>query len=199
MFVVPIIVASILVYNENKPNGVKKLLLRAFDFKRTKTHKKWYLPSLLLMPLIMVLVYVTMKIFGLPLPTPYIPVMLIPVLLIIFFIGAVGEEIGWSGYAIDPMQNRWGALKASIILGIIWATWHTIPFLQTLHPISWVFWQMISTVALQVIIVWILNNSGKSVFMASLVHDTYNTSAFLFPNYGSNYKPEITSIFCIAL
>jgi membrane protease YdiL (CAAX protease family) len=41
-------------------------------------------------------------------------------------IAALGEELGWSGYAIDPMQARWGALKASILLGIFWAVYHYI-------------------------------------------------------------------------
>ncbi len=198
MFVVPMSVASILVYKENKLTGVKQLLKRAFDYNRTKKHKIWYLPAVFLMPVIAVLVYITMRLIGLPLPTPYIPILLIPVLLVIFYIGAVGEEIGWSGYAIDPMQNRWGALKASIILGLIWATLHIVPYIQTYNPPSWIAWQFIETVALRVIIVWIFNNSGHSVFMASLVHDTYNTSTFLFPNYGSNYNPEITAIFFIA-
>lgn len=70
MFVVPVTVASILVYRENKPNGVKQLLLRSFDFKRTNKHKIWYLPALLLIPIIMILVYLTMLIIGFPLPTP---------------------------------------------------------------------------------------------------------------------------------
>ena len=26
------------------------------------------------------------------------------------FIAALGEELGWVGYAIDPLQQRWGAL-----------------------------------------------------------------------------------------
>ena len=85
-----------------------------------------------------------MRLIELPLPTPYIPILLIPVLLVIFYIGAVGEEIGWSGYAIDPMQNRWGALKASIILGLIWATLHIVPYIQTYNPPSWIAWQFIN-------------------------------------------------------
>ena len=50
MFVVPMSVASILVYKENKLTGVKQLLKRAFDYNRTKKHKIWYLPALSLMP-----------------------------------------------------------------------------------------------------------------------------------------------------
>jgi hypothetical protein len=173
MFIVPMSVASILVYKENKINGVKQLLKRAFDYNRTKKHKIWYLPALLLMPIIAVLVYIIMRLIGLPLPTPYIPFLLIPIFLFI-------------------------SLKASIILGLVWAIWHVVPFIQTNNTPSRIVWQFVETVALRVIIVWVFNNSGKSVFMASLVHDTYNTSTSLFPNYGSNYNPQITAIFFIA-
>ncbi len=66
----------------------------------------------------MILAYAVMHLIGSPLPEPHIPFQMIPIFLLMFFIGAIGEEVGWSGYAIDPMQNRWGALKASIMLGI---------------------------------------------------------------------------------
>jgi membrane protease YdiL (CAAX protease family) len=137
MFIVPIGVASILVYKEHKLNGVKQLLKRAYDYNRTKKHKIWYLPALLLMPIIAVFVYITMRLIGLPLPTPYIPFLLIPFFLFIFYFSVVGEEIGWSGYAIDPMQNCWGALKASIILGLVWATWHVVHLFRLItHPLG---------------------------------------------------------------
>jgi membrane protease YdiL (CAAX protease family) len=62
-----------------------------------------------------------MRLMELPLPDPQIPLLIAPVFFFMFFMGAIGEELGWMGYAIEPLQNRWGALKASIILGFIWA------------------------------------------------------------------------------
>jgi membrane protease YdiL (CAAX protease family) len=52
-----------------------------------------------------------------PLPQSNIPLLYVLVLFPVFFITAIGEEVGWLGYAIDPMQDRWGALYASMILG----------------------------------------------------------------------------------
>jgi hypothetical protein len=49
-------------------------------------------------------------------------------------------------------------------------------------------------VASRVLIVWIYNNTGKSVFAAILYHDINNVSSFLFPNYGSHYDPRITGL-----
>jgi membrane protease YdiL (CAAX protease family) len=102
--------------------------------------------------------------------------------------------LGWSGYAIDPLQQRWGALKASLILGVVWALWHGIPFVQTGNPPNWIVWKSLSVVALRILIVWLYNNTGKSVFAAILFHDMINVSEFLFPNYGSHYDPFVTGL-----
>jgi uncharacterized protein len=67
-----------------------------------------------------VLAYWVMHLVGLPLPEPDIPLLLVVILFPVFFMTAMGEEMGWLGYAIDPMQDRWGALKASIIMGAVW-------------------------------------------------------------------------------
>ncbi|NIM46330.1 MAG: CPBP family intramembrane metalloprotease, partial [Nitrososphaeria archaeon] len=47
-----------------------------------------------------------------------------PILFLMFFILAIGEEVGWTGYAFERMEKRWNAFQASLILGIIWAAWH---------------------------------------------------------------------------
>ena len=36
----------------------------------------------------------------------------------VFFIGTVGEELGWQGYAYEPLAARHGALAASLGLGV---------------------------------------------------------------------------------
>jgi hypothetical protein len=105
---------------------VTELLQRAFDYKRIRA-KVWYAPIVLLMPGVMVLSYELMRVMGLPLPTPQFSVLAALVMVLAFFIGAVGEELGWSGYVIDPMQERWNALQASILLRVVWATWHIVP------------------------------------------------------------------------
>src|SRR3712207_9135032 len=81
--------------------------------------KIWYAPALLLMPAAMVLMFGLMRSTGLSLPSPEFPVMAAPALFVAFFFSALGEELGWSGYATDPLQDRRGARRAAAIMG--WA------------------------------------------------------------------------------
>ena len=192
----PILAAIIVVYKESKPGGIQELLKKAFDHKKIK-EKKWYIPIIFLMPVIMLMSYWLMQMAGASLPKPQIPLLSAFLFFFIFLIGAIGEEVGWSGYAIDPMQNKWGALKASIILGLVWAIWHIIPYSQAHQSFMWIIWQCIGTVFLRVIMVWIYNNTGKSVFATVLFHVMINVSMFMFPNYGSHYNPFVAAIFII--
>lgn len=187
--VCPVVAAVILVVKESGAAGVRQLLKRSFDFRRIET-KIWYLPTLLLIPGLMLLAYVLMRMLGVPLPAPVVPVLLALALFFAFFIGALGEELGWSGYAIDPLQHRWNALTAAIILGSVWALWHLVPWAQAGRSPDWIFWQCVETVALRVLLVWIYNNTGRSVFAAALCHASINVSWFMFPNFGSHYDPH---------
>lgn len=193
MFICPLISALILTYREVGTEGINRLLKRTFDYKRIK-EKTWYLPIFFLMPIILFLSYVVIRLIGRPLPNPQILWLEIPILFVMFFIAALCEEIGWMGYAIEPMLKKWSALEASIIMGILWAIWHIIPFIQTKHSMLWIIGQCYTTVLLRVFIVWVYNNTGKSVFAAILFHDMTNVSDTLFPNNGSHYDPIITGL-----
>ena len=131
------------------------------------------------------------------LPDPQVAVLYVVIFFFVYFIGSVGEEIGWSGYIIEPLQNKYGALKASIIIGIVWAVWHIIPYYQAHQTTGWIVWQCIGTVFLRIIMVWIFNNTGKSVFAIVLFHTMINISPYLIPNYGSQYNPFIFAVLLI--
>ena len=135
-----------------------------------------------------------MRLTWLPFPDePHIPFLTIPILFVVFFVLAIGEEVGWMGYAADPMQERQSALTTSIVLGSVWRIFHVVPDIQAHHGLAWIAWQHgVYAVALRIRIVWLYNNTGKSVFAAILVHDTDNVSWTLFPNYGSHDDPAVT-------
>ena len=191
----PLIAAAILVYKKQKIEGVKQLIKQVFDFKKI-LDKKWYIAIVFLLPFLTFLSYLYVKFTATVLPEPSLSLLSICILFITYFIGAIGEELGWSGYIINPMQNKFGALKASIIIGIIWAVWHIIPYYQAHQTTSWIVWQCTGMVFLRIIMVWICNNAGKSVFAMILFHTMLNVSPFLISNYGTHYNPFI---FCMLL
>lgn len=197
MLVCPLIAALILTYREQQASGVKQLLGRIFDHQRIN-RKIWYLPVVFLMPVLMLTSYGVMRLLGIPLPEPQLPVLMIPLFFIIFFITAIGEEVGWSGYAIDPLQNRWGAFRASLIVGSVWGVWHIVPYIQAHNTFWWIVGQGLAAIGLRVLIVWLYNNTGKSLFAAIIFHAMINVSTFLFPNYSSHYDPMIACVLITA-
>jgi len=202
-FANPLIAAAILLYKRFGLNGVKELLKKTFDYKKIEK-RVWYIPTLFLMPLIYYLTYLIMRLTGSPFPNPIkLTILMAPAYFILFFIGAIGEELGWSGYAIDPMQNRLGALKASIILGLIWQIWHIIGDIQAGNSVNMILWHGFYSIALRVLIVWIYNNTQKSVFAAILIHTMDNVSWSLFPNSGSTinwaYAAVLTCLVAITV
>ena len=190
--------ASILVYRENGLVSVAELLKRSFDIKRVRA-KLWYVPTILLMPCIMVLSYVAMRLMGVPLPAPQFSFVTTLALFVAFFVAALGEELGWSGYAIDPLQNRFGALCGALLLGLVWAIWHFIPLLSVQRSVVFIAWWSLGTVASRVIITWLYNNTGRSVFIAALFHTMQNLTWQLFPINGSFYDPRVTSLIITAV
>jgi len=89
----PMLAATILVYREGEPGGVKRFLTRAFDYRRI-TRKRWYIPIFFLMPALYVITYWAMRSAGMPVPAEYHVPVTVPLLFVMFFLAAMGEEMG---------------------------------------------------------------------------------------------------------
>jgi uncharacterized protein len=177
----PLIAALILIYKEQGQRGVKNLLRRVFDFSRI-SQKTWYAPVILLPPLIFLLIFGLMQLMALPLPIElHIPIVNFPFLFVFFFFGAAGEEVGYTGYAADPLQQRWGALSTGVIIGLPWAIWHYPSIIEQGHDAIWIAWGTLGTVGMRILIIWLYNNTGRSLFACILFHTLYNVGRPLFP------------------
>ena len=154
----------------------------------------WLLIALLMPSALLVAAYVAMLASGLQLPNPQISFVSAAVLLATFFIPAVFEEVGWSGFALVALQRRMSALNASLVIGAIWAAWHFIPLLQVERSVAWIGWWSVTTVALRILITWIFNNAGESVLLAALFHASENASWQSFPIRGSHYDPAVHAV-----
>lgn len=189
----PMIAASVLVYREGGFSSFVGLLGRSLDAKRPRPWV-WYVPAIFIMPAIMFLTYGLMRIFDLPLPDPQFPVYRALVMLPVFFIAALGEETGWTGYAMEPLLLRWSTLSTGLILGCVTAAWHVVPLFQVGRSPDWIAWQCLTIIAQRVIIVWLYKQAEKSVFVAILFHVMVNISWQFFPNSGSHYDPKMTGL-----
>ena len=193
MIIVPVAAASILIYRESKWAGVVALLKRSFDYKQIRA-KIWYIPIFLLMPGVMAASYGVIRWMGMPVPPPQFSLLTALVMFIAFFFAGLCEELGWLGYAFDPMEQRSNALRAGIILGLIGSTWHVVPLLQADRSPAWIAWWYLYSVSLRILTIWIYNNTGKSIFAAALTHSMINLSWQLFPINSSYFDPQITGL-----
>lgn len=190
MAVSPMAAALILGYRQNRAAGVTDLLRRSLDFRRIKA-KRWYFPILLLMPGVSVVVYALMRCMDMPLPAAQISVLPALLMFFAFLVGALGEELGWSGYVLDPMQDQWSAWRAGVSLGLVAIIWHLAPMLLLQRAPAWIAWWCLYVMGARILIVWLYNNTGKSVFGVTLFHATLNLSYMLFPVYGSHFDMRL--------
>jgi hypothetical protein len=199
--------ASILVYREHGLEGIKKLFSKTFDYKKIQP-KVWWVPIVLLWPIQFLLTYEVMVFVGISLPLEWgISLGIVP-LFVFYFVGATAEELGYTGYATQPMQERWGALRASLLLGSLWAMWHIPSMINVGQSLGLIVFGLLDTVSLRLLYVWLYNNSGRSVFGIILSHTVENVGKDLFPggrtgfqlDYGAvGYSIVIASAFAVAI
>lgn len=176
----PLFAACILTYKIEGKQGVQQLLVRIVDVKKIKPI--WWFIIIGLPVLIFSLIYFSLKIAHYELPEQWtISYYSLPVLLVFFFLGAIGEEVGYMGYAVDPLQEKYSAFWTGIIIGIPWMVWHYPSILHQGHSFYWILWGTLGTVAFRVLYVWIFNNTCHSLFACILPHCLYNTGRVLFP------------------
>jgi membrane protease YdiL (CAAX protease family) len=86
--------------------------------------------------------------------------------------GPVGEELGWRGFALPRLLERWSPPIASLILGAIWGVWHLPAFFITALPQSQmsipVF--VLGTVILATLMTGAHLRTGGSILIAILIH-----------------------------
>ena len=193
----PGVAAVALAFRAGNGRAARRLISRAWDYRRAAN--RWYAAALLVMPGIMLLSYAAMRALGRSLPEANLSFTDATLLIVPFVIGAFGEELGWQGYAFDPLAGRLGVRLAAVVLALFWASWHAIPFVETGHDADWVVGQTIATAGLRVIIVWLYVGAGGSVLAPIVFHAMTNVSDFMFPVNGSYYDPFVTGILVLLL
>ncbi len=191
MAFIPMVASLVLVHRKQGAQAAWKLLARAWDASRIKG-VVWIVVATLLMPTVFLLTYGVRRLAGGTLPEAHMfPIVSILSSSVMLFVGAIGEELGWQGYAYAGLERGWSALGAALIVGIVWALWHVIPYAQIGRSCSWIVWQCLGTITLRVIVVWLFVNSGRSVFLVALCHTTMNLPWGVYPAFGSYFDPML--------
>ena len=110
-------------------------------------------------------------------------------MVVIFVFAGLGEEFGWRGLALPRLQERWGPLGASALVGFMWFAWHL--------PVGWgssdrfaanvVF--MVGVTAACFFYTWLFNRTGGSVLLVALLHTMENTLGWPYQDVFSFEPP----------
>jgi len=96
-----------------------------------------------------------------------------------FFISPLAEEPGWRGFALPRLQEGYGPLKGTLLLGLLWGCWHFPLFLLPgydgagtgLFGVALPFGAfVVSAVAMAIIITWVFNHTRGSLLLVMMVH-----------------------------
>jgi membrane protease YdiL (CAAX protease family) len=88
---------------------------------------------------------------------------------------ALGEEIGWRGYALPKLLPTHSRLAASLLTGLPWAMVHLSLFLPGMMFVGRPLLAQVAPIALFAILhTWVFVKSGESVLAPALLHGTFN-------------------------
>jgi len=190
----PSIAALSLTWRDDGAPGVRSLVGRIF---RADVPWKYYLFAVSFMALVKLGAAVIFRaalgewpMFGTT------PLVLLPFAILISTPVQAGEEIGWRGYALPRLTERFGLGGASVILGVIWAFWHLPQFFiaaaDTYHQ-AFIPWALQVT-AMSVAMAWLYARTRGSLLLVMLLHAAVNNTKDIVPSA----LPGATNTFALA-
>jgi uncharacterized protein len=109
-------------------------------------------------------------------------------LFVVFLVGPF-EEIGWRGYGIDSLRDKFNLIKTSLIFGAIWSIWHFPLFFVKDGAFQQQIWNIglfhtfiyfACLFLLAIITNWLYVKNNRSVLIAILFHSIYDVCISLF-------------------
>ncbi len=164
--------------------GLRELLSRLL---RKRVGPRWYAVALLTAPLLQAAVLLTLSLSS----PEFLPAIVTTdgkasLLLLGIAVGLGGgfvEELGWTGFAIPRLWQRYGILATGLIVGVLWGAWHLLQMLwvgstsaATLPLVLFMPLYFLSAVAAltayRVLMVWVYDRT-ESLLVAVLMHASY--------------------------
>jgi len=125
--------------------------------------------------------------------------------LMVFFLVSLWEEIGWMGFALPRLQEKYGPLLASVVLGVLWALWHLPAYFgstQVVDPkvgladldrlLYLLPLLMLLATSTRIVMTWLFNSAMGSVIIVTLFHAGFNISN---NELVTNFMPQMNRVF----
>lgn len=173
----PTISATIITYVRSSWRGLRELYSRIV---RWRFGVQWYALVLIGLP---VLIYLVSRLAGEPVKYDLSsPQLVLSFLLGQLILGPLGEELGWRGFALPRLLERFSPLIASLILGIIWGVWHLPSFFVSSMVQSSLILPvfLLGALCMSILATWLYLHTGGSVLITVLLHLAFNASLNAF-------------------
>jgi membrane protease YdiL (CAAX protease family) len=111
---------------------------------------------------------------------------MIPVILILFFLQAAVEDLGWRGYMQEELLGAWSPVQSALLIGVFHAFWH-LPFFfivgteQIKMGLGFNFWLfVVQVLSFSVFTTWCYLDNHHSTLAAILLHTVGNLCNNIF-------------------
>lgn len=140
----------------------------------------WWAAAIVVQPIVLVAAAVVANLIAGATVVTLALLELAPLGVAAFFLllATLGEEIGWHGVALPGLQQRYQVLRATLILAVLWATWH-LPFWLLLESFEqfgpgYIALNYAFILALAIYTTWFFNGAKFSLLLPVAFHVTFN-------------------------
>ena len=168
--------------------GFRKLFS---SLARWQVSARWYSVALLTAPLMIITILIGLSLvsseFQPAIFTSDNKVALVMSSIVAGLVVGLFEELGWTGFAVPKLNQRYGVLNTGLIVGFVWGAWHFLPFWKSdtfsaAFPLFLLLGQLFSWLPpYRILMVWVYDRTD-SLLVTVLMHASLMASLnFLVP------------------
>ena len=156
--------------------GIRDLFI---GLLRWRVNIRWYTVALLTAPLSTAVVLLVLSRFSSSFFTAFSTsedkITLVIMWIFSGLLVGLFEELGWTGFAIPRMRNKYGIFTTGLLVGLLWGAWHFLVNLEAdtfsgALPLALLIARLFTWLpAYRVLMVWVYDRT-ESQFIVTLMH-----------------------------
>ena len=156
--------------------GFRELLSRLGSWR---VGARWYAVALAATPLMITTILLGLSLlsseFQPPIFTSNRKLALVLSAVVAGLVVGIFEELGWTGFAVPRLKQRYGVLNTGLIVGFVWGAWHFLPFWKSetfsaTFPLVLLLGQLFSWLPpYRILMVWVYDRT-ESLLVSVLMH-----------------------------